>query len=609
MAKNLICLNIKFTKFVLICCLILSACLMPTGNKALAASSPKTHVWKSNINASVDSDGSINVSEVKYVDITQFIEKAKKYNPNDKSNNIVKNNNENVSFNPLIWNFDSFSQDADIEIESLRIAICDNADSPVGSWQTYNTETYMSKWNQQSPGRNCVSYDSEKKNVNLYSEFFNTDILDNSNPYNTILNLTSINDVNLWTFNKAIINFNYTIKNAPIIYKDVCDIRWDYISDTWSMDSYDTHLILNVSPNSSHVTSDSNQNNIYAWGHGSNNSTINLDSKGKVEINNSRVAEGTNAQLRVVFPTSWINLPSNINSSHINQVKLSSILREESVWKDWREINLVNLTFEIFFVLLFISLLIIVIVIFFRQKKSALNSNLSVKDINQLHPCIKNRLKNWNREFEHDLICAIMHLNSINLISIHSIENDFKIELTDTSLIEKLENNININDISKIDIRTLKLLFIYYGKNKTSIKLSDIIKFADENPRDFLIHYLTWQSMLTDDVDNNCKGNINQKTTRKRLFILSFSVLVITVVVSIFKFDIIILVTGVLTSLLICLLTNLIRNNIYKETNSINIEFSHFDETTDKLKDRLFKVLPTLVKNSYDKNYSLTGVK
>ena len=84
-----------------------------------------------------------------------------------------------------------------------------------------------------------------------------------------------------------------------------------------------------------------------------------------------------------------------------------------------------------------------------------------------------------------------MHLNSINLISIHSIENDFKIELVDKSLIEKLENNININDISKIDIRTLKLLFIYYGKNKTSIKLSDIIKFADENPRDFLIHYLT----------------------------------------------------------------------------------------------------------------------
>ena len=615
MKNTKINIAIKLTKAFMCIVLAFSMCLLAP-KKAFALKTAETLSWKSTINAAIGTDGSINITEQKIIDVTPFIEKAKTYKTGTtQSPNIAP------KLSPLVWGYKYLPKESDITLGNAQIAILSNADTVIGTWRGFENATYLSKWKgEDSPTAPTFTYNAEDKKMCLYSELTNQDQLTSQQCYEIMVAMTGTNDVNAWASTKAIINMNYTIERAATIFKDVADFQWAYCQDTWMMDSYDVSVRVTipvgsegiVNPLAKGANEGSNpesitERNIYAWGHGSTSGIVDLDAAGIVSLNNEVVPGNSDAELRIVFPTAWLtNLDMGSDISQRNQTKLTTILKEESVWRDYRTdaVNklLLPIIFSVFCFLALGACLIILIV----YRRRFLVGALSNKKLKEMHPCMLVRLKNWNHEFAHDVVVSLLSLNEHKHIRIKRMASgDFEIRLKKAQLAKDPYKARNINIIDK---RTIKFLFTEIACGNPLLRLSDIENYANARPYEFMSSYLSWHSLLTDEVNEFANFNSIYDRTRHWLFGIAIAIPLLAILLGILFLEAITIVIGIITGIIIGYIGNSLRNKVYFKNSQgkkidaidLNIGLSEYTETTDKFRIASIRVLKASVLRAQD---------
>ena len=278
---------------IFVCIALAMSFCFASPRKAFATSTAETLSWKSEINASIGTDGAISVSEQKIIDITPFINKAKSYK-------VGTNEAPNAAplLHPLVWGYRFLPEESDITLSDARIAILSDTDTVIGAWRGFENATFLSKWKgEDSPTAPTFTYSEADKKMYLYTELVNSNQLSAQQCFEIMQTMTGTADINLWASTKAIINLNYTIERAATIYKDVADFQWEYCPETWMMDSYDVSLNITVPVGKGSIANplgkvssietnseSTTERNIYAWGHGSSSGVVDLNPNGLVSL-------------------------------------------------------------------------------------------------------------------------------------------------------------------------------------------------------------------------------------------------------------------------------------------------------------------------------------
>ena len=432
--------------------------------------------------------------------------------------------------------------------------------------------------------------------------------------------MTGTPDINLWASTKAIININYTIERAATIFKDVADFQWAYCQDTWMKDSYDVNVRVTIPVGSEGIvnplakganegsnTENIGERNIYAWGHGSTSGIVDLNPAGIVTLKNEVVPGNSDAELRIVFPTAWLtNLDMGSDISQRNQTKLTTILKEESVWRDYRTDAVNKLLLPILFAVICVLALSACLIILIVYRRRFLVGALSNKKLKEMHPCLLVRLKNWNHEFAHDIVVSLLSLNEHKHIRIRRMPSgDFEIRLKKAQLAIDPYKAKNINIIDK---RTINFLFTEIACGNTLIRLSDIENYANARPYDFMSKYLAWHSLLTDEVNEFANFNSIYDRTRHILFGIALAIPALAIILGIFFLEFITVIIGVITGIVVGYIGNSLRNKVYFKNSQgkkidaidLNIGLSEYTETTDKFRISAIRVIRTSVLRAQD---------
>lgn len=612
-----VCIKFKIILVSLLAITLIAPSILCMPKKAYAYQIIKTLSWKTNINASILTNGAINVNEEKIIDITKFIEKAKKYNPNKVDETSIEKN-----LQPLVWSFVNFPEKkSSVDISNARIAILSNEDSIIGNWKNVEPTQFLSKWRSDNgPSESLITYDQEKKQMFFYSELTNPDQVSEKEAFEIMTQMTGVSDPNQWQCTKAVIFLNYTIQRAAVIYKDVADFQWIYLTDTWQMDSYDVNLsvsvpigkesianplgkVTDIEPSAEATT----ERNIYAFGHGSSTGIVDLNANGIITVDNKIVPGNSDAEIRIVFPAAWLsNLDKGSDISQSNQTKLTSILKEESVWRDFRTNNVNKMLYPLTFIGICLVFLIIVLIINIRYRRKFSSGELSNTNLTDLHPCLLVRLKNWNHRYTHDIVVNLLHLNEIKAISIKRLASgDFEIKLTNKDIVKDPYKATSLNIT---DIRTINFLFGKIACNNPILKLSDIYNYAKARPMQFLSQYKTWESLLTDEVNRLANFKSSYDKIRHFLIGISFVILGFSLILGILLLDAIIPIAGLITAFTSAFVGNTLRNKVYfidaegkkVKVNEINIGLAKYNDTIDLFKNKAIVTIKNSVLESQD---------
>lgn len=122
---------------------------------------------------------------------------------------------------------------------------------------------------------------------------------------------------------------------------------------------------------------------------------MDLNPNGIVSVNNKIVPGNSDAEIRIVFPSAWLtNLDMKSDISQQNQSKLTTILKEESVWRDFRTDAVNKLILPISFTCICIIVLIVCLVLTIVYRRRFFEDAITKKNLEDLHPCLLVRLKN-----------------------------------------------------------------------------------------------------------------------------------------------------------------------------------------------------------------------
>ena len=292
--------------------------------------------------------------------------------------------------------------------------------------------------------------------------------------------------------------------------------------------------------------------------------------------------------------------------SQQNQAKLTTILKEESVWHDYRTNAVNKLLLPIIFTLICLLVLISCLVLTIAYRNRFTKDALSNKKLKEMHPCVLVRLKNWNHQFAHDLVASLLALNEKKQIRIKRMpSSDFIIQLKKEELAKDPYKAKNINIIDK---RTIDFLFGKIACRNPLLRLSDIQNYARARSYDFMSSYLTWQSLLTDEVNEFANFKSIYDRTRHVLFGIAIALPVIAITLGIIFLELITPIIGILTGIIVGFMGNSMRNKVYFKNSKgkkidaidLNIGLAEYTDTVDKFRIAAIKVIRQSVLDAQD---------
>ena len=201
--------------------LILLASALVLATVALLAAAPGEAFAKSydmtkvDITAQAETDGSLHAVEQRTFDF-------------------------NGDFTAVWWTFEGLPSNAELKVNSVRMARVDGNGNVVGEWETLPGVPFVLDWRDAGgPGTDAYSVDA---------------------PKNTVYAFFDVSD------EKAVIELDYTVVNGVQAYKDVAEVNWKYVGDQWEESSADITMTLAL-PVPQGVAVEPGEN-VRAWGHG-----------------------------------------------------------------------------------------------------------------------------------------------------------------------------------------------------------------------------------------------------------------------------------------------------------------------------------------------------
>ncbi len=296
----------------------------------------------------------------------------------------------NGDFTAVWWTFEGLPSNAELKVNSMRMARVDGDGNVVGEWETLPSVPFVLSWRDAGgPGTDAYSVDA---------------------PMNTVYAFFDVSD------EKAVIELDYTVVNGVQAYKDVAEVNWKYVGDQWEESSADVTMTLAL-PVPQGVAVEPGEN-VRAWGHGPLDGSLAINADGSVAYTVPKVNAGQYAEARVVFPVAWLtNLSPDAAKLHADEMRLDKVLADEEDWADQANRNrMQSLAFVIGCGVLCVLLIAWALWSYFRYGKEHAPSFTDEywRDVPdpRVHPAAIGRLWRWDRESQDDFTATLMHLRT-----------------------------------------------------------------------------------------------------------------------------------------------------------------------------------------------------
>ena len=379
-------------------------------------------------------------------------------------------------FTCLIMPFGKLSDSSEMIINSVSLSSngSDNQLSPVD---------FKTSWRDSGgPGQTCYSYDSAENKVYIFGSFSDETL---------------------------VAKVNCAITNCINVYGDCAELYWQFCSN-YTDDS--TNVVCNIHlPVPEGQTPDAGS--ILAWGHGDLTSKLTNNNDGNISISVPLVKGEEYAEARVVFPDTWVEVPTDASGvANLQTNKLDSIKSEESAWLESAKaqfeakklISALMFWIPIALAILFIVICTLVWYFYGKEPEPEFKEQYwrDVPDKNA-HPLAVARNERWGKEDTSDLTAEIMHLHMIDAIKLEHIQTtkERKIlsdKVIDDYLITKTEAADTLEN--RADTATIEFLFddigARYGSGYDSVSFNDIKTFGKTNPEEMKRAYDTWQAKV-----------------------------------------------------------------------------------------------------------------
>ena len=391
----------------------------------------------------------------------------------------------NGDFTAVWWTFSGLPENAELKVNSMRMAHVDASGNVTGEWETMPNVPFVLSWRDSGgPGTDAYSVDAPKNTV--YA-FFNA------------------------SSEKLMIELDYTVVNGVQAYKDVGEVLWKYVADQWeeASENVTMTLALPVPQGVEVVPGD----NVRAWGHGPLDGSLSINADGSVTYTVPKVNAGQYAEARVVFPVSWLtNLSAEAAKLHQNESHLDEVLSKEEAWADEANRNrMMSLAFVVGCGVICVLLIAWALWSYFRHGKEHEPDFTDEywRDVPSpnVHPAVIGRLWRWDRESQDDFTATLMHLSHVGAIRIDrgSYEKPKKFGGSETVEDYYLTRVPAVADAvtNPIDRHALDLLFNTIAGSRDSLWFGTIQQYGKDHPEDFIDAMKTWQGIVSAET-NRC---------------------------------------------------------------------------------------------------------
>lgn len=332
---------------------------------------------------------------------------------------------------------------------------------------------------------------------------------------------------------KKYVRYEYTVKDAIVNYNDYAEIYWNFIGGDWECDIKDVTILVNLPQ----------ETNLKAYGHTFGNITDFSNDDKTITFKISRLAEGTAADIRAVFPNNILrssNISKQVNESYdFDELEKVENVLAENMEKYHKYLG-------VFYPLTILSILSVIIVSVFsgkskdgrikNYKKAEVYTNIldnfSLTDYNRIYSAYGSSVTG------NMMIATLMDLTHKKVITMDARK-------TVKNNKDKYEYMVKLNKEARFEELTeyekILINYIFFKKCKENIDLEDINgeefelneRFKELSKQTSLAEKVR-EKMMRLDTKNKDKYYMNAKFSQFKVAIFTSCALLIAFVSTLF---------------------------------------------------------------------------
>lgn len=301
---------------------------------------------------------------------------------------------------------------------------------------------------------------------------------------------------------KGTLTLSYRYTDAIDVYTDVAELYWKFIPEGWSIDTSNATLSVALpSPTGSTVEPGET---VRAWGHGSLDGDVSIGADGSVRYTVPKVEDGTFAEARIVFPTSWV---PDVDAGKVHdRPALDGILEEEQ--ENAREANKRRILVRLMYLLpagLSLALVIASIVLYlvYGREHEPVFQEKYWRDVpdKDLHPAVVGYIYRFGKPDPKDLPATLMYLGAKGVVEIEHVSSEIPRALglgtktvEDHVLRRTGKGEEGLDELSRY---ALELIFEKLAKGEDEISLERIREISHDDLRNFAVRMERWDNRVS----------------------------------------------------------------------------------------------------------------
>lgn len=329
------------------------------------------------------------------------------------------------------------------------------------------------------------------------------------------------------------ITIDYTVVDAVSVYQDIGELYWQFIGSDWDVDS--RNVSCNITLPAQTGTEIIPGENVYAWGHGPLDATVEIQPNGTVEYYVPRVDAESFAEARIALPASWFSeVEATDSNAHPNESRLESVLTEEQRWSDQANAQRISALMSLLLATAVALIALIWGFISFRRYGKELEPNFTEEYWRDVplageHPAVISRVCNFDEVRNEDFTATIMHLINEGALLINKGSYVWENQTVEDYYLTRVDSYIAPNEI---DRKALSILFDVVGNGQKSIWMSSIALYAKDHPEEYQLQLDQWQGLVTARTIQGEYIEAYSKSKKYKTISVSFLVLAACFVVS-----------------------------------------------------------------------------
>ena len=288
----------------------------------------------------------------------------------------------------LKWLYEGFPEDSSLTVERVRMAPVDADGALTEEWIDLPETTFQLAWRDGGgPEGDAWAYDRFQHRLYAFVE-----------------NLPG----------RVVFEVAYRVEGAVVAYDDAADFQWLYVPRDYAvaLDNVTAEVVLPVGADDTVRPGD----NVYAWGHGPADGSVDIALDGSVTFTDPEVQPSLFAEARVLFPVEWLgNLSDEARLANQGNPQYYWTPNYEAEWVDrdaYRSIIRLRLVIG----LLAVAALVLVGALvayarWGRERPPAFTDDYwdGLPD-ERLAPAVMGRLWRWNHESPDDMVATVLDM-------------------------------------------------------------------------------------------------------------------------------------------------------------------------------------------------------